>query len=265
MAQGGGVGRAGTPLVVALVVVGAVLLTSAPGSAWFCWFWLQVASGRWSAPHRGEFVPQRFTSSLQRHAMFEHGPIVVDRSLDALAEAFAPEVALRFAAGSGARVSHAFPDGTPCRSELTDVDFLRPAERELARRLGGVKPFQGKQGLAVYRVENPHGLPEPTEGWVSEQWHIDNFADGGFKVIVYCSDVTASDAPFEHQDPPTLIPVLPPAPFRLTRLNYAGSSTQVLGPRGTTIFFMNSNLPHKGNYAVRGCRDVINFHFCLPQ
>jgi len=265
MAQAGGVGRAATPLVVALVVVGAVLLTSAPGSVWFCWFWLQVASGRWSAPHRGEFVPQRFTSSLQRHAMFEHGPIVVDRSLDALAEAFAPERALRFAAGSGARVSHAFPDGTPCRSELTDVDFLRPAERELARRLGGVKPFQGKQGLAVYQVENPHGLPEPTEGWVSEQWHIDNFADGGFKVIVYCSDVTASDAPFEHQDPPTLIPVLPPAPFRLTRLNYAGSSKQVLGPRGTTIFFMNSNQPHTGNYAVRGCRDVINFHFCLPH
>lgn len=159
------------------------------------------------------------------------------------------------------RVSHRFPDGTPCRSELLDTSFLLAAESELSRRFNSVP--HPTNGRAVYRLSNPTGLPEPTKQWVSESWHIDNFDNNGFKLIVYCSHVNDDTAPFEYQEPPTFVPVLPrnTTTFVDTRLNYIGRSKRVLGNPGTAIMFKNSNVPHKGNYCRRGIRDVIVFHF----
>jgi len=248
-------------------VVPRHLYSDTRGLTWSDWLLEEISSGRWAQPHRGAFSPP----PSDFHMTFKKLPDELDGNrLLSATEDFAwiyhehgEKIKLAFdKGGDTVKVTNRFPDGTPCRSELKDTGFLADVEQELGQRLNAFP--HPTNGLAVYRLSNPNGNLEPAKEWVSELWHIDNFDNDGFKVLVYCSDVDDDNAPFEYQDPPTFVPVIPRNTtnwFPNTRLNYIGPSLRLLGPAGTAIVFKNSNLPHKGNYCRIGIRDVIIFHF----
>ena len=239
------------------------------GLSWLDWISEETRSGRWAQPHRGAFCPPPSVFDISFKLLpnefdGKRGLIqTVTQDLAWIYHDHGRKIKDAFdAAGEGILVTNSFPDGTPCRSQLKDTRFLAGVEQELGQLFNAVP--HPTNGLAVYRMSNPKGLSEPEKEWVSETWHIDNFDDNGFKVLVYCSDVGDDNAPFEYQDPPTYVPVISRDTtnwFANTRLNYIGPSRRVLARAGTAIVFKNSNLPHKGNYCRRGIRDVIVFHF----
>jgi len=240
-------------------------------NSWPEWISEEIRTGRWAAPHRGAFCPKPGDFGIAIKALPEtrepeRDLVRVTFEFAWLQRAYGNYIKRVFDnQGDSVRVSHRFPNGTPCRSQLVDTSFLADAERKLGRRFNAIPhPTNGRD---VYRLSNPDGLPEPTKQWVSEEWHVDNFDNDGFKLMVYLTDVDENTAPFEHQEPPTLIPVLPhnTTVFQDTRLNYVGRSKRIGGEAGTAIMFKNSNVPHKGNYCRQGLRDVIVFHFVSQQ
>ena len=246
------------------VVVAIAVQEQGTTRQWRSWFRAAVATGRWTQPHPAALCPppRAFkTRFAPLPAPAPAGSLVhVTDAFAWLHDKFGGVVRDEFEDARNVRVTHRFPDGSPCRSELRDTRFLAAVERALARRFDA-RPHS-TNGRSVYRISNPSGIAEPSNHWVSEKWHIDNFTNDGFKLIVYCDAVGEENGPFEYQDPPTFVPILPRnAPFALSRLNYVGPSAIVTGPAGTGILFKNSNVPHKGNYCRRGVRDVINFHF----
>lgn len=266
--------------------------TSDPYNRWDAWLSEELLSGGWAMPHTGAFCPPPETFGIKFKPLPpvgkiknpEGGLVLVTEDFAWIHQKYGGRIRKAFQdGGHGMRVTHRFPNGSPCRSELSDTSFLSELEESLAQRFHAVRFSQGVS-IAVYRLSNPDGLPEPSSNWISEQWHTDNFDDDGFKLIVYFSDVAEDNAPFEYQDPPTFVPVIPKntsgIPEHLTRvgwnlegksrylqirlasrLNYVGPSVRVTGHAGTSILFKNSNLPHKGNYCRRGFRDVISFQF----
>jgi len=269
---------------------------------WDTWLSDEFESGRWAEPHTGSFCPQPSTFGIKPKPLPNYAPLgffarffslkaddpgreLVKKTMDFawICMKHGAHIKRMFdLREDGVRVTNAYANGTPCRSELTDTGFLKETERELGL-LFDATPFE-KNSRIVYRLSNPDGLPEPSNNWISEQWHFDNFFDDGFKLLLYCSRVDDDNAPFEYQEPPTFVPTilkntsgvdthLRLAGWNITgmrkylklrmasRLNYVGSSTRVTGPAGTGILFKNSNLPHKGNYCRKGIRDVISFHF----
>ncbi len=121
--------------------------------------------------------------------------------------------------------------------------------------------------IMVYR--HAHSvLPE----FSSVLWHSDNHFEGVMKIMVYLTDVTAETAPFtylrhkETQLPIHIPPHWPQAyPYgRVPDEVIAGHESRgyetfpVTGPKGTTLLF-DDKIIHKGNYAIRGYRDVLVF------
>ncbi len=237
------------------------------GAAWSSWVLEEIRTGRWTQPHDGAFCPSEkkfcepttaLPEKIDKNAKLVH----VTSAFEWIYESYGDYVRRALdSGGDDVKVTHRYPTGEPCRSELIDTNFLAETERELGSRFNA-KPHP-TNGRGVYRLSNPGGFPEPSTQWVSELWHIDNFSDMGFKILVYFSPVDDATAPFEYQDPPTFVPVLPKdmINFTDTRLNYVGKSKRVTGAAGTAIIFKNSNLPHKGNYCSLGVRDVVVFHF----
>ena len=265
---------------------------SNPSRQWDAWLSEEMSSGRWAMPHTGVFCPPPETFGIKFIPLPPVGKVIttgenlvfVSDDFAWIHQQYGERIRLAFQEGNyGAKVTHRFPNGSPCRSDLSDTSFLTELEEDLAQRFNAIR-FKLGASISVYRLSNPDGLPEPSSNWISEQWHTDNFDDSGFKLIIYMSDVDKENAPFEYQDPPTFVPVIPNntsgIPEHLkrmglyeeglsrylqirfaSRLNYVGKSVRVTGPAGTSILFKNSNLPHKGNYCRRGIRDVISFQF----
>ena len=111
--------------------------------------------------------------------------------------------------------------------------------------------------LCQTRRNSDRGLKSTTNaGWESELWHADNVEPGCFKIIIYLTDVSEDQAPFEYSIPAEFRPHDPNASWHDTRMPGSRRGRQVCGKAGTSIIF-NPNIVHKGNYSRRGHRDAI--------
>tara|TARA_E500000331_G_scaffold358256_1_gene423736 strand:+ start:926 stop:1738 length:813 start_codon:yes stop_codon:yes gene_type:complete len=116
----------------------------------------------------------------------------------------------------------------------------------------------------------------PMEQRVSSyEWHYDNNPDEVVKTLIYLNDVDPSNSPYEYLATPQGTGVLgvctrrgtldwTPAPNNsrvghlIPKLSERGfEPTKVLGPRGTTVSFVNNSI-HRANPVLSGYRDVVN-------
>ena len=217
-------------------------VTPAGGATYLDWLSEEIRSGRWYRPHSGAFCPPPSDSRLSLKLLPNklggpQGLIQTTQDFAWIYHKHGSRIKKAFDTGHQIKVTNRFSDGTSCRSELKQTGFLADIEQELGKRFNALP--HPTNGLSVYRLSNPNGNLEPETEWVSESWHIDNFDNNGFKVIIYCSDVDGDNAPFEYQDPPAFVPVIPRNTtnwFANTRLNYIGPSSRVLGPAGSDCF-----------------------------
>ena len=231
----------------------------------------KIYNGHWHKPHYSSFVPLHISSKtkLKKNELLNDSMIIINDSFKWLVDKYKTQIINLFNDVNEINVTHKFKDGSPCRILLKSTSFLNQLEDELCKKYNLIShPSNGK---SVYRLINKNKYPEPKDEWISEQWHIDNFDNNSFKIIVYLNDVNKYNAPFEYATPVQYIPKLNILERYFntwknnfndnTRLNYKGQSIKAIGTAGTTIIFRNSNILHKGNYCKSGYRDVINFHF----
>ena len=226
---------------------------------------MNTPARKWRTPLRkfakGEFPPR------MKNPPHEDMVIVTNKHRN-IADKFRDEIASRFDRHDACKYTHNFTDGSPARTTMEDKRFLKKTEKELGL-LYNATPF--KDRISIYRLGSP-GLNATGSGmglaerdrvlkrWVSQEWHIDNFHNDPFKILIYLTDVTVATAPFEHIDP-VIWRNVGINRFVGRRQRIPKKSRKVVGKAGTAVIFKNSNLPHKGNYPDYGHRDVLSFQF----
>jgi hypothetical protein len=145
-------------------------------------------------------------------------------------------------------------------------DLCAPIVQELENKVYGSYAIVDK----VYIYRSPVSRQTRQVSWL---WHYDNHPHEVLKVMIYLTDVSDCNAPFEYlrsKGSMTAVSGSPVAPHfsnsrisddALTRyLSNGAERHRVTGPRGTMIVFDN-NMIHRGNLASEGHRDVIIFQF----
>jgi len=96
--------------------------------------------------------------------------------------------------------------------------------------------------------------------WISELWHVDNYGDGHFKVMIYCNEVTKDNAPTEIREPVECYLHKRTASSIDGRFDDTEPGTLFTCPAFTTLIFTPA-IKHKGNYSRKGYRDLIMLGF----
>lgn len=207
---------------------------------------------------------------IAAHFLFQR-PIPLPHELDSVDDVHVSDKYKHLADKYAAPIGHFFDNDLNCRStsrgvrkELIDNSFISRDIARIAERYDA-----DIVELTIFRLletdrSSDRGLTVSTEdGWVSELWHSDNFPPTDFKVIVYLTDVSNQQGPFEYKVPVEYVPSNSDLDWQDTRYAYDGSGKKVTGPRGTTVIFKN-NIVHKGNYCRKGYRDAVMIGLRLP-
>jgi hypothetical protein len=172
----------------------------------------------------------------------------------------------------------------PAHDKVTDLEAVRNGE-VIAVQL---KDYLGVEGLnelcahlipeiekkvygsyvLVDKVYVYRNLVSHVKEQVSWTWHYDNHPVEVLKVMIYLTDVSESNGPFEYLRSSRTMEGIYRNPTPLSGYGRVSSrevqgylaegaeSQKVTGPRGTLLFF-DDNVVHKANVAQSGYRDVI--------
>jgi len=146
-----------------------------------------------------------------------------------------------------------------------DIDGL---EELCSRLLPEVEQKIFSSHVIVDKVYIYRNVVSCLEDQVSWRWHYDNHPNEILKIMIYLTNVTEENGPFEylqsrHTQEAACIPPRPHAADTLVSsvainryLSDGFEAFKITGPKGTVVLFDN-NVVHKANISKQGHRDVI--------